>query len=216
MKQYESLERKLEALKKDFPSFMKNLKGTSNDFKRGKIISIQELSPSPSLVRGFCGGRDKKSKQVLRKQIIKAILATDMSHHFDMCKELDGMTVLAPDAVVDDKTLQLYTNVLVHGADVSAQLYPFRVAQIWEKKVSAEFQAQGEEESRLGIPVLDFMQGLDDPNTRIKKHLGFLDFVMAPLWKGIKNIIPQLTPCYEQLQQNRKDYAASIENAAAT
>mmetsp|Transcript_15959 Transcript_15959/g.24103 ORF Transcript_15959/g.24103 Transcript_15959/m.24103 type:complete len:176 (-) Transcript_15959:156-683(-) len=60
MKQYESLEQKLEVLKKDFPSFMKNLKGTVNDFTRGKIDSIQEVSPSPSLVRGFCGGRDKQ------------------------------------------------------------------------------------------------------------------------------------------------------------
>ena len=92
MTQYESLERKLEVLKKDFPSFMKNLKGTSNDFKRGKIISIQEVSPSQSLERGFCGGRDKKRKQRMalgimfhgtHKDSVQAIIKDgiyDMSH----------------------------------------------------------------------------------------------------------------------------------------
>jgi hypothetical protein len=62
MKQYVSLERKLETLKNEFPSFMENLKGTKNDFTRGKIISIREAKPSQSLVRGFCGGREKKHK----------------------------------------------------------------------------------------------------------------------------------------------------------
>ena len=63
---YESLESRLENLKKEFPSFMKKLKGTNNDFTQGEIISIREVRPSHDLVRGFCdvgvGARREKKK----------------------------------------------------------------------------------------------------------------------------------------------------------
>jgi hypothetical protein len=96
MKQYQyvSLERKLETLKNEFPSFMEKLKGTKNDFTRGKIISIREAKPSQSLVRDFCGGREKKRKHRMalgimlmfhgtHKDSIQSILREgiyDMSH----------------------------------------------------------------------------------------------------------------------------------------
>lgn len=58
MKYYKSIERKLERLKDEFPSFMQK----NNDFTRGSIVNRREANPSQSLVRGFCEGRETDRK----------------------------------------------------------------------------------------------------------------------------------------------------------
>jgi hypothetical protein len=39
-----------------------------------------------------------------------------------------------------------------------------------------------EEEKQLGLPVSEFMLGLDDPRTYFKNEIGFNKFVVRPLW----------------------------------
>ena len=70
-KHYESVESQLENLKKEFPSFMKKLKGTNKDFTRGKITSIREVHPSHDLVRGFCSVGARREKKGRRKGRMK-------------------------------------------------------------------------------------------------------------------------------------------------
>lgn len=66
MKYYESLERKLDSLKKKFPSFLNK----NNDYTYGRIISIREANPSRSLVHGFCSGRETDRKDCMAMGIM--------------------------------------------------------------------------------------------------------------------------------------------------
>lgn len=89
-------------------------------------------------------------------------------------------------------------------------MYPLPVALVWESKVAEEFIQQAELEARLGLPVAPFMQGLDEPCVRYKGHLGFLDFVMFPLWRGLADLYPTLDACIDQLQENRQHFATLL------
>ena len=66
MKYYKSLERRLESLKDEFPSFMKK----NNDFTHGKPVNICEANPNQSLVRGFCAGRETDRKDEMAMGIM--------------------------------------------------------------------------------------------------------------------------------------------------
>ena len=79
-KHYESLESQLENLKKEFPSFMKKLKGTNKDFSRGKITSIREVHPSHDLVRGFCSVGARREKKGRRKGRMKMAILFHGTH----------------------------------------------------------------------------------------------------------------------------------------
>lgn len=43
-------------------------------------------------------------------------------------------------------------NMLIHTADLSAQVLPLPVARVWEDRISREFSAQAVQEAKLGIP----------------------------------------------------------------
>ena len=80
--QYESLQSRLENLKKEFPSFMKKLKGTNNDFTQGEIIRIREVRPSHDNVRGFCGcGVGARRGKEGRKNHLKMAIMFHGTHH---------------------------------------------------------------------------------------------------------------------------------------
>ena len=66
-----------------------------------------------------------------------------------------------------------------------------------------EFQEQAERERELNIPVLPFMQGLDDPTKRYKAQVGFIDFVMSPLWTGVEQLFPQMKVSHSLLKKYR-------------
>jgi len=122
--------------------------------------------------------------RTLRHRIILAILATDMSVHFDTCKRLDALSMDSGGAAsaAGDKSLhaerdgdrQFVLDLLVHGSDLSGQVYPLPVAQQWEARVNEEFRQQAQLEKALGLPVAPFMINLHEAHTRLKNHLGFL------------------------------------------
>lgn len=105
---------------------------------------------------------------------------------------------------------QLLMNVIVHSADIAAQCLPTKIAVEWEERVSDEFTAQATLERKLGLPVAPFMTDLHLPKIRYTNHVSFLDYIMAPLWKGVVNLLPQLQPCLEHLAINRKHFTSLI------
>jgi hypothetical protein len=49
---------------------------------------------------------------------------------------------------------------------------------------------------------------MDNRNIRAKKQLGFLDFVVTPLWKGVCRLLPGMQHCLLNLEENRRYYVA--------
>jgi hypothetical protein len=147
--------------------------------------------------------------RVFRRLVIQAILATDMVHHFELCSTIDKTEAIN---IEKENEKQFLINIITHGSDLAAQTLPTRIACEWEKRVTEEFMLQADTEKAMGIPSAAFMQNLDVELVRYRAHLGFLNFVMVPLWKGITvNLFPELKDSYEQLNANRKYYQELIE-----
>jgi 3',5'-cyclic-nucleotide phosphodiesterase len=147
------------------------------------------------------------TKHFLRSRIISCVFATDMKNHFQMCKRIDGVTDLAQ-LHDTEEAREFMCNVVVHCADLSAQVLETPLAMLWEERITKEFEREATQRRSLNLPVPDFMSGLEQPAVRAKKQLGFLDFVVAPLWKGVARLLPPLQMCRNNLDKNRKHYSA--------
>lgn len=66
MKYYESLERNLETLRREFPSFLQK----NNDYTHGKVVGIRDANANPNLVRGFCVGEECAGKDKMAMGIM--------------------------------------------------------------------------------------------------------------------------------------------------
>lgn len=147
-----------------------------------------------------------------RAVCVSAILHTDNYHHFDMVKtikgfyEIDSHTCdrqaglshkesLDPTYVSDVMKAHKSTwmDCILHLADVSNPMRPFRVCQAWAWLVLDEFFAQGDREKALGIPVgmLNDREKINRPHSQ---H-GFIKFLVAPFaFTTVK-----LFPCWHPL-----------------
>eukprot|EP00479_Gromia_sphaerica_P007431 TRINITY_DN2475_c0_g1_i1.p1 TRINITY_DN2475_c0_g1~~TRINITY_DN2475_c0_g1_i1.p1 ORF type:complete len:463 (+),score=98.75 TRINITY_DN2475_c0_g1_i1:118-1389(+) len=149
-----------------------------------------------------------KSKTEVRKVMISAILATDMAHHFKMCKRIENLDKNSPFDKNKAVDRQFLVNMITHSADLSGQVLEPKIAQIWEDRIGQEFQLQEKREQDLGLETAPFMQNLADEDTRMTQQVNFIDFVLLPLWKPVSRIFPSLQKCYENLLQNRDYYAS--------
>ena len=87
------------------------------------------------------------------------------------------------------------------------------VYQKWIDGVMAEFFAQGDAEKELGIAV---SMNCDRQTVSVaKSQVGFITFLVGPLFKALADYAPTLQPIYDQLQENLKHFAreaASLES----
>lgn len=81
-------------------------------------------------------GMTAVQQKSVRACMIKAILATDMSTHFDEMKKIDAWPVPQSERdkpLIDqknDKERQFLVNTLIHSADLSGQVYPNGIARV--------------------------------------------------------------------------------------
>jgi len=147
----------------------------------------------------------------LRKIIINAILATDMTHHKNFTTTL-GEKRSADEAfdVEESNARQFLVDVVVHAADISAQVYFWEVAQKWEARINREFVLQVQKEKANGITPSPFMLELDVPMKRYKSQLFFCDVILKPFWKTLSRLFPGLESCFKQLETNRSKYQEEL------
>ena len=91
----------------------------------------------------------------------------------------------------------------------------FDTVRSWALKVCAEFTAQADRERELGLPVTAFMLGLDNEVSIAKLQLGFLDYVVGPLWKAVSELFPETAECHENLKANRERWAKIKDGGTA-
>jgi len=146
-------------------------------------------------------------RKELRKIIINAILATDMTNHKNFTTTLgEKLTVDEAFDVENSNARQFLVDVVVHAADISAQVYVWEVAQKWEERINREFVLQVEKERARGITPSSFMAELDQPMKRYKSQLFFCDIILKPFWKTLAILFPELEMCVRQLETNRSNY----------
>jgi hypothetical protein len=105
--------------------------------------------------------------------------------------------------------------LLVHSADLSNPLLPtFAVVRDWAVLVCEEFSAQVEAERAEGLPVAPHMAGLNTLLSIAKLQVGFIDYVVAPLWTALGSFLPELGSAVECMARNRATWKAIADGSA--
>jgi cAMP-specific phosphodiesterase 4 len=88
----------------------------------------------------------------------------------------------------------------VHAADVSTQCRPFEIAHEWTYLLFEEFFKQGDLEKHQKLPV-SFL--CDRESTTIaKSQPGFVNFIVAPLFTTLIEVMPPLKHLLTKAQEN--------------
>jgi len=154
---------------------------------------------------------EKDSYKDIRKGIIAAILHTDVVKHGEMVRALnllyqmnsDAFDLLEPSdrfAEVLHEHSQLVLNMLLHGADMSNPMRPWKLCEKFAYLVMEEFFGQGDQEKAFGIPVqvLNDREKVNRPNSQV----GFIEFLITPMVESMVRIFASLDMLAENLGDN--------------
>merc|ERR1719436_1739087 len=110
----------------------------------------------------------------------------------------------AVDCFRQPEARKLFVKLLLHLADISNSMKPFRICRIWAWQVLEEFFLQGDAERRLGVPV----QALNDREkvNRAFSQVGFIEFLVSPLLFAVVKVLPPTEQHAEQMIQNLKTW----------
>jgi len=163
---------------------------TAFELMRSRSISMLDHNlPSPPVTS-------------LRRRIVEIVLATDMAVHK---KQVDDMARLVERNMnrqeIDKRALEQY---IVHTADVGHPFRPVPQHHEWARRVNAEFLQQGDREKELGFTPIEMFDREKAPPLP-KNQLGFLQFVIQPLWKPMEALLDtKARPASLFLQRNVK------------
>jgi len=153
-------------------------------------VTFQILKADES---NLLGGLSKQAFQQCRSIIIQAILATDMSMHADLSRQLNQMSedtfeLMSPDS--NSSVYNTFFSAILHTGDLSGQAVPLRLALRWGDRVIEEFKNQAMKETMLGLTVAPFMSSLENPLRAANVQKGYIDFILKPWWKQFIRFFP--------------------------
>lgn len=137
----------------------------------------------------------------LRKVMIELVLATDPTTHMPFMKRF--MEDVAAQTVTPMQAMA----AMLKGADISNPTRPLSVYAVWVEGIMKEFFAQGDAERTLGLPI---SMNCDRESVNVNKcQVGFITFLVSPIWKGIAQLIPAQGPqLLAELETNLEHYKA--------
>eukprot|EP00939_MAST-03C_sp_MAST-3C-sp1_P001749 g1749.t1 len=168
---------------------------------------------------------DRDQRRRARKVVVTTILATDMSTHFGLQKEFEDVLkhteTMAPTAaqhaaqnkafILKSSLRMTLLKVMVHSADISNPTKSWDVSKEWSERVVKEFFAQGDEERKRGIPI---SANMDRRTTNTAKlSLGFIDFIVAPLFTNLAKLLPAGSEAVGHMASNRERYSNMYEQS---
>lgn len=109
---------------------------------------------------------------------------------------VDSPSLLVYDVHKESDRLEL-VKAIVHASDLSGQAMEPEVAYSFGKGVLAEFHQQATREAQEKLPETPFMKNLDDTLQQAKAQLGFINFVVEPLWNNLCCIFPEIKPRHQ-------------------
>jgi len=143
---------------------------------------------------------DEDEYKIMRKNMIEIVLATDAAHHFNELSKFKsrvGADDFTPDG--DDKLMVI--KMMVHLADISNPVKPFKLALIWTGLLYDEFFKQGDKEKEAGRPCSFLM---DRSTTNIAGcSIGFVNMLVAPAYQELIKVIPAASVCMDNLNDNK-------------
>lgn len=167
---------------------------------------------------------DKETYKELRKDLIEAILHTDVTKHNEMVKDLALFYQVNSDTLsLREMPLEVrellqsnrsgLMNSLLHSADVNNPAKPWHVAKKLAYLCMDEFFAQGDREKELNIPV-GMLNDRDKVN-RANSQIGFIEFMIAPFIEALVSVFPGLDDLASNTSQNIENWARLWQAEAA-
>ena len=157
----------------------------------------------------------------IRKRMIGLVLATDMIFHFkqledtkNLIKEYNIKKGKNREKIKENNKLndiqQQFLEILIHACDISNPTKTFNIYNLWANKVMSEFFRQGDKEKELGLKV---SMNCDRLTTTLPQcQIGFMNFIIGPLFISIVEIFPELNFLVENLNNNIEKYKKIHEN----
>jgi len=161
-----------------------------------------------------------------RKGITEMVLMTDMLKHDFLIRQLKEHVIEILDKKTDEAssdgrratdlrrrgaelqqpalTEQKYhiLPVLLHVADVAGPAKPRPVMLYFTRRLLQEFWAQGDEETRLGLEVSPLCSRAAGMAAVPAGQIGFINFVVMPLFKEVPNVIDEAKEAVDNLAIN--------------
>ena len=157
----------------------------------------------------------------IRKRMIGLVLATDMIFHFkqledtkNLIKEYNINKGKNREKIKENNKLndiqQQFLEILIHACDISNPTKTFNIYNLWANKVMSEFFRQGDKEKQLGLKV---SMNCDRLTTTLPQcQIGFMNFIVGPLFISIVEIFPELNFLLDNLNNNVEKYKKIHEN----
>mmetsp|Transcript_44967 Transcript_44967/g.106854 ORF Transcript_44967/g.106854 Transcript_44967/m.106854 type:complete len:155 (+) Transcript_44967:1-465(+) len=115
-----------------------------------------------------------------------------MSSHFSALKDFKALqAALGTEAEKWEGHGACLMAMVLHACDISAQARPRSLAIGWAERVHMEFFAQGDREALLQLPISPLCDRTTTDVT--SSQIGFIEFIVAPIWQAISVLIPDLS-----------------------
>lgn len=152
------------------------------------------------------GGLDREQKQRVLDLVFHGIMATDMQNHKALMQDLGERVDKqqageAPFDTANPEDMRALLKIVVHASDLSGQCMDPDVAYEFGKRVLEEFYNQAQKERAEQLPESVFMKNLHVPLSQAKAQLGFLHYVVSPLWKRMCQLFPELEPLAGRVEE---------------
>jgi len=140
---------------------------------------------------------------VLRRNIIRMVLGTDMANHFNHVADFRTKLKAEAHSGTPSMGAEMAMIMTLHAADISNAAKATHIYQKWANLVMAEFIQQGDEEKQLGVtPVQMFDREKVD---MAKSQHGFIDFIILPTFEVWGAYVIELKDTFQKnVEANRK------------
>lgn len=176
--------------------------------------------PGMNVIANF----DKDSSASLRSKIIEAVLATDMSHHFELVEKFSARlsrmseNPLAPGSTEADKQggrasradRRMLLQGYIHMSDLGHCCRPWDVHKYAVCALEEEFFKQGDQERELGLAIMPLMDRTCDSAARSQGF--FLEKLVQPLLEPFCQCVSEELSgdLMRNLKENRDQWAELV------
>ncbi|KAM3922518.1 high affinity cGMP-specific 3',5'-cyclic phosphodiesterase 9A [Leptodactylus fuscus] len=138
----------------------------------------------------------------IRQSIIRLILATDMARHGDILESFKQ--IVSAFDFCNEEHVKILQMVLIKCCDISNEVRPTEVAEPWVDCLLEEYFMQSDREKSEGLPVTPFMDR--DKVTKPKAQIGFIKFVLIPMFETVMKLFPQIEEVMVRPLQEARDH----------
>merc|ERR1711916_64481 len=137
----------------------------------------------------------------------EGIIATDLALFFQRRKPFEALADETGNKfdVTDPHSRELILSIIMPGCDLSSATKPWKYAKHTAEVVYQEFFQQGDREAEMGIESMAIMKR-ENVQKLPKMQLGFIDFVVKPVYESLMRILPKVKRMYECNAENRAEW----------